>query len=106
KPGEYIFRVKIESTDGLRSRGETLIRITIDPPFWQTWWFYSLAVIVVAAGIFGFVRLRLQSLRRQKKVLEDSVEKRTHELKEQKEVAEHERTRAEQSEKFKQQFLA
>lgn len=41
-PGTYTFRVKAANNDGLWNEQGALIRVTITPPFWQTWWFKAL----------------------------------------------------------------
>ncbi len=72
---------------------------TILPPWWHTWWARSLYAFLGISIIFGYVQWRTQNLKKQKKVLEQTVKERTVELKEQKE-------RAERSERYKEQFLA
>ncbi|MBL4715654.1 MAG: sensor histidine kinase [Bacteroidia bacterium] len=32
------------------------------PPFWKTWWFYSLSLMLTLGGIFVFFKLRMQKL--------------------------------------------
>ena len=64
-PGEYVFRVKsvsADSTDGAQS--STSIRIIIDPPFWQTWWFYSLLALLVLSIIYFIIKWRTQIIDR------------------------------------------
>ncbi len=48
-PGTYNFRVKAVSGDG--GSTEKTIRIIISPPWWKTWWAYSLyALLAIIAG--------------------------------------------------------
>lgn len=49
-PGSYIFRVKGSNNDGLWNEEGAAIRIVITPPWWQTWWAYTLY-----AGVAGLV---------------------------------------------------
>jgi hypothetical protein len=50
-PGKYIFRVKAANiTNGVSA--EKLIGIIISPPWWQTWWAYSLFALCFFTGIF------------------------------------------------------
>ena len=42
KPGTYTFRVKASNNSGVWNEQGTAVRITITPPFWQTWWFLGL----------------------------------------------------------------
>ncbi|MEW6507778.1 MAG: two-component regulator propeller domain-containing protein [Bacteroidota bacterium] len=59
-PGKYIFRVKGSNNDGVWNNLGTQIHIFISPPYWQTWWFISLAVLFAASIIYyiGTVRYR------------------------------------------------
>ena len=51
-PGEYVFRVKGSNSDGVWNETVASIRIIITPPWWQAWWFKTIAVLTIA-GIFG-----------------------------------------------------
>src|ERR1043165_47047 len=104
--GDYILRVKAANNDGVWNEQGVSLVIHVIPPFWMTGWFYLLCAVAIIAGVIVFVRLRLRNLQLQKKTLEETVEKRTHELREEKEYAEAQKIRAERSEKFKEQFLA
>lgn len=54
-PGEYMFRVKAKSDDGLWSTPETVIKIHVKSPFWLT--IYAYIFYVVAAGLLiGLLR--------------------------------------------------
>ncbi len=45
-PGSYAFVVKATDAEGKWNAEERLLRIVILPPFWRTWWFYVLCVVV------------------------------------------------------------
>ena len=38
--GHYTFKIKVTNADGVWSKEETLIRITVLPPWYRTWWAY------------------------------------------------------------------
>jgi PAS domain S-box-containing protein len=61
-PGKYTFRVKGTNNDGLWNEGGRAINITITPPFWETWWFRILAVVMVAGVVGVVVRNRLRNI--------------------------------------------
>ncbi|MEO5572634.1 MAG: two-component regulator propeller domain-containing protein [Bacteroidia bacterium] len=82
EPGDYTFRVKASNNDGVWNEQGTLLRITITPPFWKTWWFSIIAGIIVATSIVLYIRFRTRTLTKQNIVLEQKVEQRTSELKE------------------------
>jgi ligand-binding sensor domain-containing protein/serine phosphatase RsbU (regulator of sigma subunit) len=81
-PGkDYTFKVKILNSDGIWSKESIAYRFTIRSPFYQTWWFYSLLVLIITAAVLLFVNYRTKRLQREKKILEDKVTERTLELK-------------------------
>jgi PAS domain S-box-containing protein len=66
-PGEYTFRVRGSNNDGLWNETGRAVRITITPPFWQTWGFRVLAaaiVLGVASTVVG-ARMRYIAVLRQ-----------------------------------------
>jgi ligand-binding sensor domain-containing protein/serine phosphatase RsbU (regulator of sigma subunit) len=81
-PGKnYVFRVKAVNTDGFWSKDVPLFAFSITPPFWKTWWFLSLCVLVTISVVIVFIRVRTAKLETEKKILEEKVEERTTELK-------------------------
>lgn len=86
KPGQYTFKVKAAGPNGIFSSEPTELRINIKPPFWQTIWFQVLGVVLLASAVFGYVRYRTYSLKRQKAVLAKQVQERTEEINRQKEA--------------------
>jgi signal transduction histidine kinase/ligand-binding sensor domain-containing protein len=65
-PGDYVFRVM--AFNGDEKKGERRIRIHISPPWWKTWWAYSLYGILLATAIFGFVRFQKQQIIHQERM--------------------------------------
>ena len=54
-PGAYTFRVKASNNDGVWNEEGKTIHITITPPWWKTWWFYSLVTTsVLGIGLFVY----------------------------------------------------
>ncbi len=51
-PGDYVFRVKASNNDGLWNETGASIKITIDPPFWRTWWAYLAEFLMVIAIVY------------------------------------------------------
>jgi signal transduction histidine kinase/streptogramin lyase len=80
-PGEYIFRVKASNADGVWNEEGTLIRMTILPPWWLTWWAYIGYALLFIFAIRSFSLWRLRHLRLEKEHLQTKVEERTSELK-------------------------
>lgn len=78
--GDYTFSVRACNSMGLCNEGTVEFSFTIRPPFWKTWWFRVLVVLIIAGGIFLYVRYRIHRLSRQKLVLEQTVLERTEEI--------------------------
>ena len=49
-PGHYVFRYKGADNAGVWNEGQPLA-IVISPPFWQTWWFRGLLVLLTVAAV-------------------------------------------------------
>ena len=62
-PGKYVFRVKGSNNDGVWNDEGASVEVTITPPFWGTWWFRSLAgILMVTLGVLWYQR-RLKTVR-------------------------------------------
>ena len=79
-PGEYVFRVKGSNNDGIWNEQGISISITIQPPFWGTWWFRGMLLLALAAVAFSAYRLRVRSVETRSRELEMQVAERTAEL--------------------------
>jgi len=79
-PGKYTLRVKSANSDGVWNNKGASLGIVIEPPYWQTAWFYTLLGIIIATAVFVVYRLRVRSIKQQNKRLEQEVSKRTEEL--------------------------
>lgn len=78
--GEYIFRVRATNNDGVWNNDGVSVQVIIIPPFWKTKWFYTLCIFLTIAVVFLFIRLRIASIKKEKKKLEEMVAQRTREL--------------------------
>jgi len=79
-PGRYIFRVRGSNNDGIWNRRGTTLQITIQPPFWATWWFRLMGILLLVGLVYGILTLRTRTLTRRKRVLEQLVRERTRML--------------------------
>ncbi len=58
KPGEYTFLLKSCNNEGVWNKEPVQFSFVIHPPFWQTWWFYSICIGIVIAGIYSYIKIR------------------------------------------------
>ncbi len=87
-PGTYVFKVKGTNNDGVWNEEGTSITIIINPPWWLTWWAYSIYGLLLAAAIFAIYRMQRQRIirrERQKTQLKElaqakEIEKAYHQL--------------------------
>lgn len=78
--GDYIFRVRAANSDGIWNDEGVTLYIHINPPFWQTKWFYALCTVLIISGFWGFFKYRTRAIKRENKILEEKVVERTQEL--------------------------
>jgi signal transduction histidine kinase/ligand-binding sensor domain-containing protein len=63
RPGRYHFTVDAANRDGRWNGTGAGFDLRVIPPLWATWWFRTIAAIVLVAAVSLAVRLRLQRLR-------------------------------------------
>lgn len=63
-PGKYTFVVQVKGTNTLWELSQQQFSFTIHPPFWKTWWFVSLAIIVLGVLVYLFFRYKIVSYNR------------------------------------------
>ncbi len=62
EPGEYTFMIKGTNSDGLWSTHISSLNIRIKPPYWKTWWFKILGIILASMFFYMFHKYRLNKL--------------------------------------------
>jgi signal transduction histidine kinase len=80
RQGDYVFHVKGSNSDGVWNEEGTSVHITIQPPFWGTWWFGGILLLALAGVAFSAYRLRVRSVEARSRELEVQVTERTAEL--------------------------
>ena len=79
-PGKYTFMVIASNSQGIWNSKPETFHFIIKPPFWLTWWFVAICLIIAAIGIVSYIKIREKNLVREKKRLETKVEERTAEV--------------------------
>jgi len=82
-PGTYVFRVKGSNNDGIWNETPAVLRIVIAPPWWKTWWAYTIYAALILGGIFGFIHFRLRFLQARTHALEQAVHTATGRIRDQ-----------------------
>lgn len=59
-PGEYYFHVIGSNSDGLWNRSGTTVKLTINPPFWLTWWFITLVILIAGTTVYYLSTLKIK----------------------------------------------
>jgi signal transduction histidine kinase/CheY-like chemotaxis protein len=98
-PGHYSFHVVAKNEDGVRSKAEARLPLTVIPRWFETWWTKLSALLLLAAILWAVLRIRLATLHRRHAELEAIVAERTSSLRAETE-------RAEAASRAKSDFLA
>ena len=69
-PGGYRFRVIAANRDGVWNLEGASIEVRIIPPFWRTWWFFSLVLITLAGIALVSYKLRIAQLEKARRAQE------------------------------------
>jgi signal transduction histidine kinase/DNA-binding NarL/FixJ family response regulator len=103
--GHYLLHAVAEDEDGIKS-DESTIAIEVLPPWYRTWWMYSIYGLLCVLCVLGFVRLRVWRLRVREKELVAIVTERTKELEESQAKLVEAKEAAEAANRAKSTFLA
>ena len=129
-PGRYRLEVRAANNWGAWSKKAAALDIVVMPPWWRTWWAYTIYLLIIVGSSIGYVYSLKRKIEREQEIsnnlreaneiksnfverLESQVQKATHELREtlqgvnlknaELEIAQKRATEAEQ---VKSQFLA
>lgn len=105
-PGDYVLKVMASNNDGYWNFEGRSIQLHVVPPFWLTWWFKAMIIVVATVLVTLIVRLRINYIQNRTLVLENEVKKRTAELLLKNDELDLARVHAERSDKAKSDFLA
>lgn len=85
--GKYTFKVKAKDASEKETEIATFY-FEIAPPWYKTWWAYTIYIILAGFLIWSFIKLYTKRLRNEKERLEKIVDDRTKEIRHQKEEIE------------------
>jgi len=81
-PGEYIFMVMGSNNDDIWSAEEAVLKIFVEPAYWQTWWFWALIFIASISLIIAAHFYKLYGVKEKNRQLKLINEKLNNEVKE------------------------
>jgi len=79
-PGEYFLSLYARRGEESWSKTPAVLKISISPPLWQTWWFRGLSALLIAFVVTIYVKRRMSTARKEQQKLEEKVLKRTNEI--------------------------
>ncbi|MFY0650606.1 MAG: response regulator [Cyclobacteriaceae bacterium] len=85
EPGEYTFFVKTQGSQESDSISMASLEITVLPPWWKTWWAYTLYLVLIAGTIAVYRKFRSSQLKLRQGLMQAQLdtenEKRIYDLK-------------------------
>ena len=94
--GSYKLVMQASNVNNEFNSPERILSIYISPPFWETWWFRTLAALFLLTAFYGIYRWRTATLRKQKRILEQTVKERTAEVVEEKAEVEKQKAKSDE----------
>lgn len=80
-PGDYTLRFKTWVTNNSNEQKSVSLQLRIAPPWWETWWFKTICIILISLIIAGIIKIRFRRITQYNEKLEQEVLNRTSELK-------------------------
>ncbi|MBI2731581.1 MAG: hypothetical protein HYX40_12680 [Sphingobacteriales bacterium] len=77
--GKYTFKVRSKNLNGKWSE-PAVIDFTITPPWYKTWWAYTLYILFAIGLLRAYIVFRSRRLKKENRVLEEKVALRTNQL--------------------------
>ncbi len=78
--GTYTLRLMAANHDGVWNPTGASLRIVVVPPFWQTFWFRALTILIILALAVGSNQWRIRAIDKRNRQLERQVQERTSAL--------------------------
>jgi two-component sensor histidine kinase len=61
-PGDYTLFLKAKNSNGINADKILQLHFEVMPPFWRTWWFFTLLFIAVCAFFYSLYKYRLKQV--------------------------------------------
>ncbi|MCK4664830.1 MAG: SpoIIE family protein phosphatase [Bacteroidales bacterium] len=79
-PGKYTLKIKACNNNEIWNSKPVSYSFVIKPPFYATWWFILICIIIGAFAIISYIKAREKHLIREKIILEQKVKQRTKQI--------------------------
>lgn len=79
-PGSYILHIRGSNDDGVWNEEGTSIFIRIRYPWWATWWFKIIIVLIAITALGMLVKLRLRKVAKDKELLNQKIDEATNKV--------------------------
>lgn len=80
QPNDYVFQVRARNADGVWSTQVASVSFTVNPAFWNTWWFRAILILFAGGIIYGIYLYKTYQIKQRSVELERVVKERTQEL--------------------------
>ena len=80
EPGDYTLKVNASNNDRVWSSEPAELKITVVPPFWNTWWFRSLSLMAITGFVFWFIRSKSIQNAKAQELLKRKIDEATEEV--------------------------
>nr|WP_136249715.1 EAL domain-containing protein [Ningiella ruwaisensis] len=78
--GDYTFEVYASNSNGIWDENGSRFTFTVLAPWWQTWWFVSIASILLTLAVYAITHWRLAANKRSQNELKQKVAEKTVQL--------------------------
>jgi ligand-binding sensor domain-containing protein/signal transduction histidine kinase len=93
----YRLLAKAANPDGVWSESTEILTLVVTPPFWRTWWWFGLWIVISLSVLRFAYQARLRSINQNQIYLEQQVKAQTQEVLAQKKLADTQREIAERA---------
>ena len=89
--GKYTFMLKAANNDGLETSTPISIKVVVKPPFWKTWPFRIVLLMILFWVIYFFYKKRMDMIKHDQEVLQQKIKEGEHVIDQKVEEVEHQK---------------
>ena len=78
--GSYTFEVFAANSSGIWNQDGRYFTFTVMSPWWSTWWFSAIVLLVITIIIYSIIRIRLSANIQREKYLNKKIDEKTAQL--------------------------